>query len=244
MRELTERFLFTVSLCDRYGYWLPSQILMMMQEMGGRHGQLIGVGRSELLEKNAVWVLARNEYKLYRLPRPGDIIVAKTHPGLPRRTLYPRYHRFELEDGTLLAEGIGGWTLADITTHRMANLPEIAALMPDTSDLPKPLGSFPAAVEMVKGDTMHTSRELHYCDFDVNQHVNNTRIGDWICDLLGPDVLQGHPIRHLVVNYTREILPGKPVDLSLTLSGDRFSMRCEREDDLLLCCGGELGSEA
>ena len=68
MRELSERFLFTLSLCDRFGYWLPSGILMMMQEMGGRHGQMLGVGRAELLAKNAVWVLARNEYRLYRMP--------------------------------------------------------------------------------------------------------------------------------------------------------------------------------
>ena len=108
MRELSERFLFTLSLCDRFGYWLPSGILMMMQEMGGRHGQMLGLGRAELLAKNAVWVLARNEYRLYRLPQPGDIIIARTYPGQARRGLYPRYHTFELEDGTLLAEGIGG----------------------------------------------------------------------------------------------------------------------------------------
>lgn len=129
MRELTEKFLFTLSLCDRNGYWLPSQILMMMQEMGGRHGQTLGVGRAEMLAKNAVWVLTRNEYRLLRLPRPGELIVAKTHPGPARRTLYPRYHTFELEDGTPLAEGIGGWTLCDVSTRRMAHLPEVAGLI-------------------------------------------------------------------------------------------------------------------
>lgn len=241
MRELCEQMLFTVSLCDRQGYWLPSQIMMAMQEMGGRHGQIIGVGRAELLEKNVVWVLARNEYRLHRLPKHGDTIICKTHPGLARRTLYPRYHSFELEDGTLLAEAIGGWTLADITTHRMANLPEVAALMPDTSDLPAPFGSFPAAVEPLKGETRRALRELHYCDFDVNQHVNNTRCGDWVCDMLGEEALKGRPIRHLVCNYSREILPGAPVELSLTLQDDRFFMQCEREGDLLLSCSGELG---
>lgn len=241
MRQLSERFLFTLSLCDRFGYWLPSGILMMMQEMGGRHGQMLGLGRAELLAKKAVWVLARNEYRLYRLPQPGDIIVARTHPGLARRGLYPRYHTFELEDGTLLAEGIGGWTLCDTTTRRMASLPEIAALMPDTSDLSKPLGSFPAAVEMLEGETIEALRELHYCDVDVNGHVNNTRSGDWICDMLGPERLKGRPVRHLVINYSREIREGDPVDLSLTLRDDRFSMACRRDGELLLCCGGELG---
>ena len=240
MRELTDRFLFTFSLCDRYGYWFPSQILLMMQEMGGRHGQMIGVGRAELLEKNAVWVLARNEYRLYRLPVPGDIIVARTHPGPARRTLYPRYHSFELEDGTLLAEGIGGWTLADITTHRMVNLPEVAALMPDTSDLPKPFGSFPAAVELMEGEERTALRELNYCDFDMNRHVNNTRVGDWVCDMLGAEALEGRPVRRLVINYSREILPGGPVELSLRQNGSRFSMSCSREGEALLSCCGEL----
>lgn len=244
MRELTEKFLFTLSLCDRNGYWLPSQILMMMQEMGGRHGQTLGVGRAEMLAKNAVWVLTRNEYRLLRLPRPGELIVAKTHPGPARRTLYPRYHTFELEDGTPLAEGIGGWTLCDVSTRRMAHLPKVAGLIPDTADLYKPFGSFPSAVEALEGETEHSLRELHYCDFDVNGHVNNTRAGDWVCDMLGPERLKGRPVRHLVVNYSREILPGGPVELSLTASGDRFFLRCEREGELLLSCGGELGPQA
>ena len=82
---------------------------------------------------------------------------------------------------------------------------------------------------------------LRYCDVDVNGHVNNTRAGDWICDMLGPERLKGRPIRHLVINYSREITGGDPVDLSLTLRDDRFSMACRRDGDLLLCCGGELG---
>ncbi len=243
MRELTDRFLFTFSLCDRYGYWFPSQILMMMQEMGGRHGELIGLGRSELLKRNAVWVLARNEYRLHRQPVPGDLIVARTHPGPARRTLFPRYHRFELEDGTLLAEGIGGWTLADITTHRMVHLPDVAALLPDTARLPKPFGSFPAAVDPVEGDAKKALRELRYCDFDMNRHVNNTRVGDWVCDMLEAEALENRPIRHLVINYSREILPGGPVELILRQNGDRFSMSCSREGEALLSCSGEQGTE-
>ena len=59
--------------------------------------------------------------------------------------------------------------------------------------------------------------------------------------MLGPERLKGRPIRHLVINYSREITGGDPVDLSLTLRDDRFSMACRRDGDLLLCCGGELG---
>ena len=151
MRELSERFLFTLSLCDRFGYWLPSGILMMMQEMGGRHGQMLGLGRAELLAKNAVWVLARNEYRLYRLPQPGDIIIARTHPGQARRGLYPRYHTFELEDGTLLLEGIGGWTLCDITTRRMASLPEIVPLCPTQATCQNPWAASPTPWRCWKG---------------------------------------------------------------------------------------------
>lgn len=244
MRELSERFLFTLSLSDRYGRWLPSQILLMMQEMGGRHGELLGVGREAMLRRNAVWILARNEYRLLSSPRPGETIVARTHPGPARRTLYARYHRFETEDGRPLAEGIGGWTLADASTHRMVSLPEVAGLIPDTSGLPKPFGSFPSAVEDLQGEGASAERELHYCDFDVNGHVNNTKVGDWVCDMLGAERLREAPIGHLVVNYTHEIRPGGPVLLTLTTSGPRFSLRCEREGVLLLSAGGSLGEGA
>ena len=240
MEQLIETYWFRSMQLDRFGCWKPSELMGAMQEMGGKHADIIGCGRDALLKKNAIWVLTRNELHVLKTPRVGDTIVAATFPGRPRRTLYPRYHTFSLEDGTLLAYGAGGWTLADLTTHRMVDLPEVAALMPDTSALTPPQG-YPAAVTPLTGEGTTVSRELRYSDFDVNHHVNNTRCADWASDLLGPQVLEHRPITSFIANYTREILPGDPVTLTMRVQGDRFFMTCTRGEERLLDAGGELG---
>jgi len=240
MRVLTERMLYFSSYADRYGHWKPGELMTAMQEMAGRHSLMLGCGREDLLKQDVIWVLARNEVDIYRMPQVNDVIVCTTYPGPARRTLYPRYHQFSLEDGTLLASGVGGWTLANIHTQRMADVPDIARNMPDTSDLPRPV-PFPRAVEHVEGEAITRVIDLRYTDIDVNQHVNNTRCADWACDLLGADVLREQPITRFVANYKQQILPTGPVTLTLRRAGSRFSMTCERDGELLLDCGGTLG---
>ncbi|NLD52604.1 MAG: hypothetical protein GX650_06890 [Clostridiales bacterium] len=239
MRVLTETAPLISSAKDRFGNLRPTHLMVLMQEMGGRHSIFLGVGREELLKLGAVWVLIRSEIRIYRQPQVNDMIVATTFPGAPRRTLYPRYHRFHLEDGTLLAEGVGAWTLADVESRRMVSLPQVTALMPDTSDLEKPIG-YPGSVEPVEGREIRMERALRYSDFDVNQHVNNTRCGDWVCDLLDEEVLSTHAITRFLANYRREIRPGGPVDLTAQVAGDRFSFACKRDGEVLLDCGGWL----
>ncbi len=239
MRVLTETAPLISNAKDRFGNLRPTHLMVVMQEMAGRHAIFLGAGRDDLLKMGAVWILIRNEIRIYRQPQVNDTIVATTYPGTPRRTLYPRYHRFQLEDGTVLAEGVGAWTLADVESRRMVNLPQVTALMPDTSDLEKPIG-YPGAVEMVEGRQIGMERALRYSDFDVNQHVNNTRCGDWVCDMLDEQVLKTHAITRFLANYRREVLPGGPLDLSMQVADDRFSFACHREGEMLLDCSGWL----
>ncbi len=236
----TEKFIYMSSHCDQYGVWRPGEIMIAMQEMGGRQSAALGMSRDEMLARGVIWVLIRNEVKLIRSPRVGDIVVATTWPGTPRRTLYPRYHSFTLEDGTPLAHGSGGWTLADINTHRMAYLPDINAMMPDNSHLTPAIG-YPGAVKLLQGEGKAVQRPLLYSDFDLNAHVNNTRVGDWAQDMLGAEILKDRPITHFLANYNREIMPGGPVTLDLKVQGDAFSMTVERDGERLLDCGGKLG---
>lgn len=239
MSILRERFLFRSSQADRHGAFKPSELMVMMQEMAGQHGALLGLGRGELLRHHAIWVLIRNEFQLFDSPAVGEPVLAETWPGTPRRTLFPRYHRFLREDGRLLAIGVGGWTMADTRTHRMTVIPELMGRIPDTGDLEPPMG-FPQSAQMLEGGERSAVRDIAFSDFDFNQHVNNTRCGDWALDLLGDEALTTHFVSRFVANYDREILDEGRVQLTLNREGDAFSLRCEREGQRLLSCSGTL----
>ncbi len=246
MRMLEETFMFRPMQADRYGAWKPSALMGTMQEMAGTHSALLGLSRETLMDRHqAVWVLTRNELEIFRHPQVGHMVKAVTWPGPPRRGLYPRYHLFYGEDGALLARGIGGWTLANIHTRRMVNLPEVADRMPDTRDIERYI-NYPRPVEMVPhGEERADQRPILFSDIDQNQHVNNTRCADWACDLLGaldqePDWLKERCVAAFSANYRQEILPGEPVDLHLTVQADRFAMTCDRGEQRLLEAGGVL----
>lgn len=242
LRVLTRRFPFLSSQCDRYGHWRPGDVLTCMQEMAGSHSAVLGTDRQSMLALGVIWVLLRNEYYLFSSPRVGETVTAATYPLKPRRTLYPRYHEFHGEDGRLLARGVGGWTLADVATHRMVSLPEVTSKVPDTSGLTPAMG-YPGAAPQLESAPETMTRALGYTDIDLNQHVNNTRCGDWLLDMLGDERLKGRFVSHFIANYDREILPGGPVTLSLRTEGPAFSLRCERDGARLLDCAGALSRE-
>ena len=239
MMLLRERFHFPSSQADRYGSWKPSALMVMMQEMAGQHGALLGLGREDLQAHHAIWVLFRNEFQLLDSPAVGEPVIAETWPGQPRRTLFPRYHRFLREDGSVLALGVGMWTMADTRTQRMALVPELLERVPDTGSLEPPMGQ-PQAVQRIDAEPMRSSRMISFCDFDHNQHVNNTRCGDWALDLLGESRMKTHYVSHFVANYDRQILTEGPVELALRQREDGFSLICQREGQTLLSCGGSL----
>lgn len=200
----------------------PSAILEIMQEMAGAHAELLNVGRSRLYPMGLAWVLTRVEVRMERYPISGEIITVETFPMPNRRVFFPRYFIFRDEKGQTIGCAGSMWVVLDINTRKMANAAEIAASMPDNSDLTAPMG-MPATVEEVSGEVTESLRLPVYTDLDVNGHVNNTRYLDWCCNALGIDTMRSHAMTQFAVNFNQEILPGQEVCTVLKQDGERFS---------------------
>jgi len=200
----------------------PSAILEIMQEMAGAHAEMLDVGRSKLLPMNLAWVLTRVEVRMERYPVSGEIITVETFPMPNRRVFFPRYFIFRNAKGEQIGCAGSLWVVLDITTRKMGNPAEIAAMMPDNRDLTAPMG-MPATVEEIEGDGALVNRLPVYTDLDVNGHVNNTRYLDWCCNALGIETMRDHAMKNFAVNYNQEILPGQEVRTVLHREGGRFS---------------------
>ena len=200
----------------------PSAILEIMQEMAGAHAELLNVGRSRLYPMGLAWVLTRVEVRMERYPLSGEIITVETFPMPNRRVFFPRYFIFKDEKGQTIGCAGSMWVVLDINTRKMANAAEIAASMPDNSDLTAPMG-MPATVEEVSGKVTESLRLPVYTDLDVNGHVNNTRYLDWCCNALGIDTMRSHAMTQFAVNFNQEILPGQEVSTVLKQDAERFS---------------------
>lgn len=226
--------------CDLTGAWRPSAILVAMQEIAGAHSEALDCGRNALLEKGIVWVLNRSEVRMTSYPVIGDLITVETFPMANRRWFFPRYYVFKNERGETLGCGSTLWVLLNLNERRMAPPGEVAACIPDNSDLTAPM-SLPGTVEDVDGEEPVLTRRLPaYFDLDVNGHVNNTRYADWACDALGIEKMRESCLASFRINYDAEVLPDQEITLHTQTDGVRFRVAGYHGDKLHFEVGGEM----
>jgi len=239
MKIYQEEMVLRTCHCDFQGKWRPSAILESMQEAAGMHSEMLGCGRKALLEKGAVWVLSRSEVQMEEYPGVGDTVILKTFPMPNRRWFFPRYYGFYNEEGKVWGRAATLWVLLDPVSRKMVPPGEVAALIPDNSDLTPPMG-MPATVENVEGEAEIFPRMPEYTDLDVNQHVNNTRYADWACNALGVNVMKEYCLESLAVNYHAEVLPGQEVKLHSFRQGEKYRVAGFHEDKMHFELGGRL----
>jgi len=239
MKTHRESFILRTCNCDFMGTWRPSAILETMQEAAGAHSELLGCGRDALLQHNTVWVLSRSEVQMLRYPHVMETIHVETFPMPNRRWFFPRYFYFRDGKGELLGYAGTLWVLLDVNTRKMLPPGDVAARIPDNSDLTAPMG-LPAMVTPLDGEMQISTRFPRYTDLDVNQHVNNTRYADWACDALGIETMREHCLQSLIVNYSAEVLPHQEMALHTCRKGNAFQVSGYHDGKLHFELGGKL----
>ncbi|MGI6694861.1 MAG: acyl-[acyl-carrier-protein] thioesterase [Christensenellales bacterium] len=228
--------------CDRYGYWKPNAIMGFMQEVAGLHAARLGFDRKDIVKNHqVVWVLTRHEMVIDRYPAIGDVLVGKSFPTKARRGIYPRFYQVEDSTGGVLVRGSSFWTLADINSRTMTQVPQVTEGMPDNESLEKPLPFPGGAREVAEGREIRFQWKPLYTDIDRNGHVNNTRVADWALCFLNECVdLSRRPVHTIQVTYRKEMLQNDAIDLRFVLDQDTFSLRGDREGDTCVLLSGTL----
>ena len=124
----------------------------------------------------------------------------------------------------------------------MENAPEIGAMIP-TPDREPAFTRFSSPPLIETGKRVFFA-EPQYSDLDVNGHVNNTRYADWLCDALGTETLEKHPLERFVIHYDSEIRPGQPVELRLQRADLKFRMIGIHDGRTAFSVGGTLMDSA
>lgn len=218
-----ETFLLRTPQCDFTGHWRLSDILCVMQEMAGAHAHLLGCGRAETLKDNIVWVLSRTELVMNRYPRLGETLRVETFPTANKRWFFPRHFLFYDQEGAVIGKAATLWLLMDFVQRKMALSQQVLGCIPDNAGLTPPLG-MPGNIPLLEGEALSFAQVPAYTDLDINGHVNNTRYGDWLCNALGIDTMKENEIARLLIHYTREVLPGEGLALSLQRQQEAFRL--------------------
>jgi len=240
----TETFLVRGTDCDRYRRMRLDTLFLAMQEGGERHAFELGAGYDAMMARGCFFVLARVHVHVDRAPRCGETVVHTTWPGVSNRFFCPRYHVFTLEDGTPLLSVGALWVMLDTVNRKIVSPRTVDLGFPDNSDIPAPI-DLPVRLPAAGSPTKTLTRTPVFSEFDINQHVNNTKYMAWLCDALGKDTLNGRYIEELTAGYEKEIREEVPLTLSLSQEDHRFTFVVASESgDKHFVAGGTLKQEA
>ena len=196
---------------DCFGRMTPASILMLIQEVAGKHCVALSVDYETLARRGMFWAVTRHRVQIERLPRLGETIRVETWPMPTTKVAYPRSVVAYDEAGNECFRAISLWVLMNLDTRSMI-LPGKSGISVVGSlrglELPSP-GSL-----ALMDHTQTRQRQVCFTDLDRNGHMNNTRYLDWVSDLLPSAFHQGHEVKEFTICYHAEAREGQVLGLS------------------------------
>ena len=185
-------------------------ILYYVQEVAGKHFDLIALDYDQLAERGMIWAIIRQRVQISRIPTRGETIRVETWPMPNTRVAFPRSVIAYDAEGQEVFRSISLWVLMDVKTRAMVLPAKSGLSVPGTvrgNELAPP-SALPSKVM-----ANHRTRPVCFTDLDRNGHMNNTRYMDWIDDLLPSAFHKNHIVKEFTVCYLSETREGQNLDL-------------------------------
>ena len=207
----TQNFEITDHYVDCFGRMTPASILLMIQEVAGKHCTALSVDYDTLAKRRMFWAVTRHRVQVSRMPRLGETIRVETWPMPTTKVAYPRSVVAYDAAGNECFRAISLWVLMNLDTRSMI-LPGKSGISVVGSlrglELPSP-GSL-----ALMDHTQTRQRQVCFTDLDRNGHMNNTRYLNWVSDLLPSAFHQSHEVKEFTICYHAEAREGQLLDLS------------------------------
>lgn len=205
--KLIEKRVLQAYQCDRYGNVRPLILMNELQGCADTHAEIIGCGRTFLLEHNMAWVVTHYLVDILELPREGEELTFSTWPSVQDALRATRDFEVRGSDGRLMVRATSQWILIDMTRRRplrlAENLPSWNVVNQRAWD--RPFEKFPD-FEPTKTHTM----KCRFDDIDVNQHINNAVYAVWATESVGYVYRNQHQLKRIELNFKKEISPDTP----------------------------------
>ena len=199
----------------------PSQLFELLQEAATDHSGLLGAGVEVIRRQNLMWVLARQNVEIIRMPRYGEETTIETWPGKTVHSLYPRFYRLLGAQGETIVNSSSIWLLADMSERSLVPSSQSGiAFSFEKRGLEIPLPSPPRSFFT----DQHASFTVPFSYVDMNGHMNNTRYFD-LADNLSPFAAAGRDPVRILVEYSAELRCGCSYELLYGREGERFYLR-------------------
>lgn len=158
----------------------PSAVCRYLQETADSQMRADGPTYRELIDAGYSFVLSRINVQLYASLHAYDRITVQTWAyDPPRGASFERYYRLYRGD-ELLAEAGTVWALLNLNTLELCRVGAVELNYGTDEPLPINMRFRLPSLELEEVGT----RTVRYSDVDVNNHMNNTRYPDMLCDFI------------------------------------------------------------
>ena len=178
-----------------------------MQDAAIAQSAARGVSSAAFTELGYAWMLNRIHLEVDRYPRILERIVIETW-GSNLTGLYAiREFRVLDEADCEIARATSRWIVIDVARKRAIRLPgllvERYGVVPERALA----DSFPK-LELSDGREHQAAFRVRWSELDGNRHANSACYVDWLVESVPKEVLEGHVLRELELEYKRELVLG------------------------------------
>ena len=181
----------------------------------------------DLFDNGQAFILSRTTMHLYIPFRVYDTVKVVTWANTSKGATFVRSAQLFRND-ELAADIITTWALVDFNTHRLVRVKDAVLGIGTLDELPDiPL---PEKVRFPEGcePSLVGEKQIVYGDIDRNNHMNNTRYVDMVCDFL-PDV-ENKAVKSFTINYLTESKLGEALDIYHTADGENDYFCAAKKD--------------
>ena len=223
---------------DKYDRILPSSVLSIFQDAAGQHGEQIGVGFKEMLERNYLWVIVKIKFEVKIAPKRYQKVIIKTWPLEPKRFSYKREYKICDTDGNVLIIGSSDWVVINSEQRNLVSAPNLYSLKGgfcEETVFERKIGKVP---DFEVGTPPYTVIP-GFTELDLNNHVNNTKYANYVLDAISPS--ESDVLKTFQIDYRKEVLQGAPLEIYHTRQEDGILAKGLNQDgDIMFACKLEM----
>lgn len=210
-------------------------LCQFMQESAWNHAENLGVGFSQLIKKNLVWILSKMKISIAKLPKWGDNITVNTwSTGYDKLFCY-REFRITDEDNNTLVTGTTTWFVIDLNTRRPQRTETYFSTSIKVGEILFP-DRTPKIAPLIDAK-FNFETKVRFKDIDVNGHLNNVKYIEWILDTFSYDDRKNNRLIDIEINFMNEAMIDDDVIINKNiLSEKQFSNNLVKKSDAKELC--------
>ncbi|KAF3783453.1 Oleoyl-acyl carrier protein thioesterase 2 [Nymphaea thermarum] len=208
----------------------------LLQEVACSHAQSVGFSTdgfattNTMRKRNLIWVAARMHIEVYKYPAWADVVEIETWcQGEGKIGTRRDWILKDFATDTVIGRATSKWVMMNEVTRRLERVTddvrdELSLYCPQTLRLAFPEEDSFCLKKIPKLDdpAQHLLSGLmpRRSDFDMNQHVNNVTYIGWLLESMPQEVLDGHELQTITLDYRRECQRDDKVDSLTSLESD------------------------